>query len=410
VHRKRGLPSPLGRGWTATALSPAGAGRVRGHLHENDLGQLLILRVNGLRWDSSLEHIFRRLRPGGVVIDGSLTGGAEGVCEFLFKVACAVPAVPFLAIEEEGGALDPLRAFLPPLPSPRAAAEKGLAAVTRLGELVGAALQLLGFNTDLAPGLDLAASEGRGCEPCRGTPWRAPTGETAATRAFSPDPDQVAKCGAAFLRGLERHDLLACGRHFPGLGTAPYSSPTGPPVVSKSMAELWREDLVPYRALLLRLPLVLVSPATYKAYDFDLLQSAGLSPRVVEGLLRVKLGYNGVAIACGLESEAVRGTLDLGEAAVHALRAGCDVLLLEKAEAAEVVHEALREAFESGRLASPRVEQALKRIQLAKKGLKPPSGRLSRGSLDRVVREFTDFSSGFTGCGKGDGKPSPYEL
>jgi beta-glucosidase-like glycosyl hydrolase len=130
----------------------------------------------------------------------------------------------------------------------------------------------------------------------------------------------------------------------------------------------------------------------------------------VEGLLRVKLGYNGVAIACGLESEAVRGTLDLGEAAVHALRAGCDVLLLEKAEAAEVVHEALREAFESGRLASPRVEQALKRIQLAKKGLKPPSGRLSRGSLDRVVREFTDFSSGFTGCGKGDGKPSPYEL
>ena len=85
-------------------------------------------------------------------------------------------------------------------------------------------------------------------------------------------------------------------------------------------------------------------------------------------------------------------------------------MLLEKAEAAEVVHEALREAFESGRLASPRVEQALKRIQLAKKGLKPPRGRLSRGSLDRVVREFAEFSSGFTGCGKGDGKPSPYNL
>ena len=368
-----------------TALSPAVAGRVRGHLHENDLGQLLILKVNGLRWDSSLEYIFRRLRPGGVVIDGSLTGGAEGVCEFLFELARAAPAVPFLAIEEEGGAMDPLRAFLPPLPSPRAAAGKGLAAVTRLGELVGAALQLLGFNTDLAPGLDLASRS---------------SGKTSETRAFSPDPPQVAECGAAFLRGLERHNLLACGRHFPGLGTAQYSSPTEPPVVSKSMAELWREDLVPYRALLPRLPLVLVSPAAYKAYDFNLLQSAGLSPRVVEGLLRVKLGYNGVAIACGLESEAVRGTLQLGEAAVHALRAGCDALLLEKAEAAEVVHEALREAFESGRLANPRVEQALKRIQLAKKGLKPPSGRLSRGSLDRVVREFTDFATDFTGCGK----------
>jgi beta-N-acetylhexosaminidase len=355
-------------------------------LHENNLGQLLILKVNGLRWDSSLEHVFHRLLPGGILLGAPLTSGAESLREFLLKLAGTAPAVPFLAIEEEGGAMDPLRAFLPPLPSPRAAAERGLAAVTRLGELVGAALQLLGFNTDLAPGLDLAS------------------------RAFSPDPAQVAKCGAAFLRGLERHNLLACGRHFPGLGTAQYSSPTELPVVSKSMAELWREDLVPYRALLPRLPLVLVSTAAYKAFDFDLLQSAGLSPRVAEGLLRVKLGYNGVAIACGLESEAVRGTLPLGEAAVHALRAGCDMLLLEKAEAAEVVHQALREAFESGRLANPRVEQALKRIRLAKKGLKPPSGRLSRRSLDRLVREFTEFSSGFTGCGKGDGKPSPYNL
>jgi beta-N-acetylhexosaminidase len=373
---------------------------------EDSLGQLLILKVNELRWDSSLEHLLHRLRPGGVVIDAPLNGGAEIVCELLFKLACAVPAVPFLAIEEEGGALDPLRAFLPPLPSPRAAAEKGLAAVTRLGELVGAALQLLGFNTDLAPLLDLASpSMGkRSCEPVenpgRGTPWRAPTEKIAATRAFSPDPPQVAKCGAAFLRGIERHNLLACGRHFPGLGTAQYSSPTEPPVVSKSMAELWREDLVPYRALLLRLPLVLVSTAAYKAYDFDLLQSAGLSPRVVEGLLRVKLGYHGVAITCGLETEAVRGPLTLEEAAVQALRAGCDMLLLESAEAAERVHGALSAARESGKLPLPRVEQALERIWHAKKGLKPPTGKLSRRSLGQLVSEYTEFADDFTGRGR----------
>jgi len=378
-------------------------------LHQNDLGQLLILRVNELSWDSSLEHFLHRLLPGGILRSAPLTGGAESIHEFVLKLARAAPAVPFLAIEEEGGAMDPLRAFLPPLPSPRAVAAMGLAAVRHLGELVGAALHLLGFNTDLAPGLDLVASEGRGCEPCRGTPWRAPTGETAATRAFSADPQQVAKCGAAFLDGIERHEVRACGKHFPGLASPQSFNNTEPPPVSKSMAGLWREDLVPYRALLPRIPLVLVSTAAYKAYDFDLLQSAGLSPRVVEGLLRVKLGYNGVAVACGLESEAVRGTLDLGEAAVNALRAGCDVLLLEKAKAAEVVHEALREAFESGKLPGPRLEQALKRIQLAKKGLKPPGGRLSSGSLDRVVREFKDFSSGFTGS-EGDGKPSPYNL
>jgi beta-N-acetylhexosaminidase len=171
-------------------------------------------------------------------------------------------------------------------------------------------------------------------------------------------------------------------------------------MVSKSMAQLWREDLVPYRTLLPRLPLVLVSMAAYKAYDFDLAQSAGLSPKVVEGLLRVKLGYHGVAIACGLETEAVRGTLPLGEAAVQALRAGCDMLLLETAEAAEVVREALGAARESGELPAPRLVQALRRVQRAKKTLKPPAGRVSRRSLDQLVREFTDFSREFAGCGK----------
>jgi beta-N-acetylhexosaminidase len=349
-------------------------------LHQNDLGQLLILKVNELRWDSPLERFLRRLRPGGVVIDAPLTSGAETVWEFLFKLACAVPAVPLLALREEGGAMDPLRAFLPPLPSPRAVAEKGLAAVRRLGELVGSAFELTGFNTDLAPLLDLASPA---------------TGSISESRVFSTDPQQVAKCGEAFLDGLDRHEVRACGNHFPGLASPQSSCATEAPLVSKSMAQLWREDLVPYRALLPRLPLVLVSTAAYKAYDFDLLQSAVLSPNVVEGLLRVKLGYNGVAIACGLETEAVRGTLALEEAPVQALRAGCDMVLLEEAEAAEQVHGALSAARESGKLPGHRLEQALKRIQLVKKGLKAPGGSLPRKALDRLVREFKDFSSQF---------------
>jgi len=350
-----------------------------------NLGQLLILRVNELRWHSSLARLLQRLAPGGVLIDTPLAGGAQTVSEFLCKVAETFPVVPFLALREEGGMMDPLQAFLPPLPSPRAAAEKGLAAVTRVGELVGAAFQLLGFNTNLAPLLDL------------GTPAAESISET---RAFSPDPQRVANCGAAFLRGLERHNVIACGKHFPGLVIAQSSSAAQPLVVPKPMAELWREDLVPYRALLPRLTLVLLSTAAYKAYDFDWLQSAGLSHKILEGLLRVKLGYKGVAIAYGLETEAVRGTLDLGEAAVQALSAGCDALLLENAEALEVAHEALSAAQESGKLPRPRIEQALKRVQVAKKNLKPPSGRVSKRSLDRLIREFTDFSREFAGGGR----------
>ncbi|HXX23398.1 MAG TPA: glycoside hydrolase family 3 N-terminal domain-containing protein [Terriglobia bacterium] len=369
-----------------------------------NLGQLLILKVNELRWNSSLERFLRRLQPGGVVIDAPLTGGAGAGREFLTKVACAVPTAPFLALREEGGVMDPLGAFLPALPSPHAVAGKGLAAVRRLGELVGAAFEFLGFNTDLAPLLDLAPPDaGKStCEPVESpspTLRRVPTVEAAATRAFSPDPQQMANCGAAFLVGLERHEVRACGKHFPGLAGAQSSTVNGPPLVSKSMAQLWREDLVPYRALLPRLPFVLVSTASYKAYDFDFLQCAGLSPKVVEGLLRTKLSYDGIAIACGLETKAVRGTLTLEEAAVQALGAGCDMLLLEETAAAERVPAALRTARESGKLPNPRFEQALGRIQLAKQGLRPPREPLPNRSLDRIAKEFIDFSSDFTGSG-----------
>jgi beta-N-acetylhexosaminidase len=358
---------------------------LRGHLQGNDLGQLLLLKLNELCWGSTLEHTLRRLSLGGVLVDAPLPNGADTLREFLSKLACSVPTLPFLALREEGGLMDP--PFLPPLPSPRAAAGKGLAAVQRLGELVGAALKLLGFNTDFAPLLDLASPTGTG------TPRRAPT----ETRAFSADPQQVAKCGGEFLDGLEACKVLACGKHFPGLGSARAAGPAELPLVSKSMAELWREDLFPYRALLSRLPLILVSPAAYKAYDFDLLQSAGLSSKVVDGLLRVKLGYGGVAIAYGLETEAVRGALSLEEAVVQAVSAGCDMLLVQEPQAAERVQAALSAALQSGKLPSARLEQALKRIQHAKRGLRPTVDKLPRGSLENLIKQFTAFSAAFAG-------------
>ena len=365
---------------------------LRGHLQGNDLGQLLLLKLNELCWGSTLEHTLRRLSLGGVLVDAPLPNGADTLREFLSKLACSVPTLPFLALREESGLMDP--PFLPPLPSPRAAAGKGLAAVQRLGELVGAALKLLGFNTDFAPLLDLASPTGTGT-PQRAptTPWRAPT----ETRAFSADPQQVAQCGETFLEGLDAHRVLACGKYFPGLGSARPAGPAELPLVSRSMAELWREDLVPYRALLPRLPLILVSPAAYKAYDFDLLQSAGLSSKVVDGLLRVKLGYGGVAIAYGLETEAVRGALSLEEAVVQAVSAGCDMLLVQEPQAAERVQAALSAALQSGKLSSARLEQALKRIQHAKRGLRPTVDKLPRGSLENLIKQFTAFSAAFAG-------------
>jgi beta-N-acetylhexosaminidase len=160
------------------------------------------------------------------------------------------------------------------------------------------------------------------------------------------------------------------------------------------MADLWRSDIVPYRELLPRLPLVLMSAAAYKAYDFSCPRSAVLSPQVVGELLRAKLGYRGVVVAPQLESEAVRGALDVPSAAVQSLNAACDMLLVEKDESWQALRRGIEAALASGKLGRERLEQSLARIHGAKKGWAPPKSPFSKKAWERLAGRFEEFNSG----------------
>jgi beta-N-acetylhexosaminidase len=341
------------------------------------IGQLLMVGLEEERWSPSTERLLRAWQPGGLLLSARHLATPGGAAELLRRITRALPVPPFLALEEEGGARDPLRALFPPLPSPRAAAQQSPAAVTCLGNLAGAALKLLGFNTHLAPVLDLAAPS---------------SGQLLRARAFGSEAKTVAECGRAFLRGLKRHNILACGKHFPGLGSA-QTQPASPPLtVGKTMVELWRQDLIPYRRLQARLPLLLLSHAAYKAYDFDLPCPAALSASIATGLLRVKLGYRGVAAADNREADPIRQTFDPGEAAVRSLLAGCDLLLVgPRRQSIEAALGALRNSLEAGKLSVRRVEEALGRVRAAKRRLTRPEGKLSQRAFERLCREFEHF-------------------
>jgi beta-N-acetylhexosaminidase len=343
----------------------------------DDLGQLVMIGLDEPRWTNSCERFLSRCRPGGVLLSTRLPESPHPTAEWLRKTTLAVGFLPFLTLEEEGGKVDPLHGPFPPMASARAAARKNPSAVARVGDLVGAALKLLGFNTIFAPVLDLSTSFS---EPRFGT------------RTFSSDAAYVARCGDAFLRGLRQHNILACGKHFPGVGGAQGGSDSKLPIVGKSMAQLWREDLVPFRQLLPQLPMVLVSQATYKAYDYDLPCSAGLSAKIVEGLLRIRLCYRGLAVAEKIEMEAVHGTLDLAEAAAKSVNAGCDLLLVRGEKNTESILAGLKKGVESGKLQPDRLQQALKRIRNAKKGLALPDGRVSAKAFDQLTSRFENFA------------------
>ena len=213
------------------------------------------------------------------------------------------------------------------------------------------------------------------------------------TSAFGSDARVVAQCGEAFVQGLERHKVLPCGKYFPGTGGTARRGQPRPCIIGKTMAELWRTDLFPYRQLLTRLPLVLVGHAAYKAYDFDQTHPAALSENVVEGLLRIKLGYSGVAVADDLEWGAMYRGAELGQAAVQCLNAGCDLLLVGGGEkSVEQTLAGLKTGLESGTLSTRRVEHALARLQFAKRSLDGPSGKFSEVTFNQLTRHYEVFS------------------
>ena len=338
-------------------------------------GQLLIIELEESRWSESLGRMLDRYRPSGVYL--SSLENPESTVEQLARIARTLDAPPFLWLEEEGGSVDPLRAVFPPLPSPPAVAKRGPSAVERLGELIAAGMGLLGFNTNCAPLLDLSTHDSE---------------ESLAARAFGSNPGEVARAGEAFVRGLGRHRILACGKHFPGCGAAGAGRFSKPPVVGKPMTELWHEDLIPYRELLARLPLVMVSHAAYKAYDFDAFYPATESRSILKGLLRLKLRYDGLIAADLAHTAEAQDPVELGKRIVRSTIAGCDLVIVPGHEQSVVAAlTALESAIESGTLETEQLEQSAKRLRATRTRLGPFGGRISKSAVDQLARQFEDF-------------------
>jgi beta-N-acetylhexosaminidase len=347
--------------------------------HADALREFLLIEIEEGSWSASSERWLRTWRPGGIVFSHLRKHSVDSSAELVTRIIAALGFVPFLALEEDGGERSLLCELFVPLPSPHAAARAGEPAVGRLGELIGAGMKLFGFNTNFAPVLDLLT----------------PTSEaTLGPCAFSGDGHEVARCAEAFVRGLTSHGVLACGKLCPGLGAAQLTARHALPIVGKTMADLWRQDLVPYRELVDKLPLVMLSHCSYKAYDFDAPFPAALSSGVVTGLLRTKLGYAGLAVADLRPSAVTVGSPDLGDAAAQAMIAGCDILVTVAGGAGRVLG-GLRRALELGRLSTKRVDQSLERVRAARRRVARPGGRVRKAQVDRLAKRFERFSEEF---------------
>lgn len=332
------------------------------------IGQMLLVGFRGptLSHDAPILRDIREYNLGGVILFDRdvqlLTSGrniqsAEQV-QILTASLQANALVPlFIAVDQEGGRVRRFKEEqgFPPSPSAKAMGQ-GTPAQTRLeGERTGKLLASLGVNLNFAPVVDVDVN-----------PQSPAIG--ALERSFSADPDLVAIHAHSFSQGLQAQGVLPCLKHFPGHGSATADSHLGLTDISKTWTPV---ELRPYEVLIPLKASPLIMSGHLFLRQFDDTHPSTLSKAVLTGLLRQRLGFEGVIVSDDMQMRAITEHYGLAEAIVMAVEAGVDILVFGNnldydPEIVPKAIDILAKAVEEGRLSAERIAASHQRIQAAK--------------------------------------------
>jgi beta-N-acetylhexosaminidase len=203
-------------------------------------------------------------------------------------------------------------------------------------------------------------------------------------RSFGENPQKVARLVAEFVRGAQDNGVLATAKHFPGHGDTDVDSHMGLPVIPGDKQRLEQLELVPFRAAIKAgVGSIMTGHLLVPALEPDPELPATLSPKIIEGLLRKQMGFQGLVVTDALDMAGVTILYPPNRTAVLSVEAGADVLLIPPSP--EAALESLREAVRSGKLPMAKVDDAVRRILLAKARLRLPQHHMvNLGWLNEV--------------------------
>lgn len=195
-----------------------------------------------------------------------------------------------------------------------------------------------------------------------------PSNPEIYTRAYSDRAEKVAEYGLRAARGFRDGGLIATAKHFPGRGDSAVDAHTSVPVINAGRDTLWNRELLPYRELIAKdaIPAIMIAHSRYPALDEE--HIATVSPRILQGLLREKLGFGGVITTDAVGMRGITAHYEIPDACVKALAAGADLVLLRQATSDPIVLRTpeilarIRRAVEEGELPLSDLDAKLGRI------------------------------------------------
>ena len=276
-------------------------------------------------------------RVGGVVLfSRNIEGPAQvrALCREIRSAAGRGNPLPLVAVDQEGGRVarfrEPPFTRFPPARACSLFCCRNEAVAEAVGAATAAELRAVGIDVNFAPVLDVDSN---------------PANPVIGDRAFSGDPRAAAALGIAFAQGSLSRGILPVGKHFPGHGDTSADSHLELPVVRATKETLLRRELLPFRlAARAGIPALMTAHVMYPALDRAM--PSTFSRKILHGLLRGRLRFRGAVISDALEMKAVSDRYGIADAAILAVEAGCDVVLVCRGEdeQAETIDRLAREA------------------------------------------------------------------
>jgi beta-N-acetylhexosaminidase len=327
-------------------------------------GQLAIAGFTGHTLPADLRALAKEFDLGGVILFARNVESPEQVAELAREAQALTKELPlWVSVDQEGGRVARLRSpftVWPPMLALGRSGDETLAA--RFAKALAAELRAVGITLDYTPVLDIRTN---------------PKNPAIGDRALAETPEAVARFGKIVIETLQAEGIAACGKHFPGHGDTTTDSHFELPLVEHPPDRLEAVEFVPFRAAIgAQVACIMTAHLLVPALDEE--RPATLSPAIVDGLLKGKLGYEGMVVTDDLEMKAISARYSTAEATVQAIGAGCDAVLLCGAsqEPQFAALEAVIRSVEVGTLPLKRVEDALVRHRRTKERF------LSRGRPD----------------------------
>ena len=319
------------------------------------IGQLLIAGFEGERLPVELRSLAREFGLGGVILFARNVAEPEQVAELCYDAARLVPELlpPWVSVDQEGGRVARLKTPFTEWPAMATLGRSGdVQLAKRFARALGSELKAVGITLDYAPVLDIHTN---------------PKNPVIGDRALSERAEEVARLGAAIVEALQSEGVAACGKHFPGHGDTQTDSHFELPLVEHPPDRLRNVEFVPFKAAIAAGVATMMTAHVFLP-ALDEKRPATLSRHVVTDLLRDELKFEGVILSDDLEMKAIASTYPVPSAAVMAIAAGCDAVLICSGDHATqaAALEALIYAVESQQLPLTRVDDALKRQQRAR--------------------------------------------